>query len=84
MLFFPSAGRQPLSHLENCAQPRPATSGRVRTVFTDSQTKHLDKVFEVTDYPGVETRAELARSAGLTEETVRVSSSLEANSRLSA
>ena len=79
---FALAGRQPLSYLDNCSyqqqqhaseRPQPRPTGRMRTVFTDSQTKHLDKLFEVTDYPGVETRAELARKAGLTEETVQVS-----------
>lgn len=46
--------------------------GRMRTVFTDSQTKQLDQLFEQTNYPGVEGRAELARNMGLTEESVRV------------
>lgn len=45
----------------------------MRTVFTDSQTKQLEALFELTDYPAVEVRAELARSTGLSEETVRVS-----------
>ena len=73
--------RRPLASLDNCKQqqhhsaserPQPHPTSRMRTVFTDSQTKHLDKLFEVTDYPGVESRAELARNTGLTEETVRV------------
>uniref|UniRef100_A0AAY5LA02 Homeobox domain-containing protein n=1 Tax=Esox lucius TaxID=8010 RepID=A0AAY5LA02_ESOLU len=46
--------------------------GRLRTVFTDSQTKELEQLFDITDYPGVEARAELARNASLTEEIVRV------------
>ncbi|XP_062329254.1 dharma [Osmerus eperlanus] len=45
---------------------------RMRTVFTDSQTKDLEQLFEITDYPGVDARAELAINSGLTEETVRV------------
>ncbi|XP_035535540.1 dharma [Morone saxatilis] len=45
---------------------------RMRTVFTDSQTKQLEALFELTDYPAVEARAQLARSSGLSEETVRV------------
>ncbi|XP_051521855.1 dharma [Myxocyprinus asiaticus] len=45
---------------------------RVRTVFTDSQTEQLDRLFAITDYPTMEARAELAKSTGLSEETVRV------------
>ncbi|KAL7400054.1 hypothetical protein ABVT39_005862 [Epinephelus coioides] len=45
---------------------------RMRTVFTDSQTKRLEALFELTEYPAVEARAEVARSTGLSEETVRV------------
>uniref|UniRef100_A0A668AWE9 Homeobox domain-containing protein n=1 Tax=Myripristis murdjan TaxID=586833 RepID=A0A668AWE9_9TELE len=45
---------------------------RMRTVFTDSQVKQLEALFELTDYPAVEARAEVARSTGLSEETVRV------------
>ncbi|XP_041851057.1 dharma [Melanotaenia boesemani] len=45
---------------------------RMRTVFTDSQIKQLEALFELTDYPAIEARAELARNAGLHEETVRV------------
>ncbi|XP_059188057.1 dharma [Centropristis striata] len=44
----------------------------MRTVFTDTQTKRLEALFELTDYPPVEARAEAARSTGLSEETVRV------------
>lgn len=46
---------------------------RMRTVFTDGQTKQLEALFELTDYPAVQARAEVARSTGLSEETVRVS-----------
>ncbi|MEQ2315703.1 hypothetical protein AMECASPLE_025147 [Ameca splendens] len=45
---------------------------RMRTVFTDSQTKQLEALFELTDYPDLEARTELARTSGLSEETVRV------------
>ena len=45
---------------------------RMRTVFTDSQTMDLEQLFEITDYPGVDAREELAINSGLTEETVRV------------
>lgn len=45
----------------------------MRTVFTDSQTKQLEALFDLTDYPTAEARAEVARSTGLSEETVRVS-----------
>ncbi|XP_028275934.1 dharma [Parambassis ranga] len=54
------------------AQLQARQKARMRTVFTDSQTKQLEALFELTDYPAVEVRAELARSSGLSEETVRV------------
>ncbi|XP_031728337.1 dharma [Anarrhichthys ocellatus] len=54
------------------AQSPPRQIARMRTVFTDSQTKRLESLFEVTDYPTTEARAEVARSSGLSEETVRV------------
>lgn len=44
----------------------------MRTVFTDAQVKQLEALFDLTDYPPAEARAELARSSGLSEETVRV------------
>ncbi|XP_045930779.1 dharma [Micropterus dolomieu] len=52
------------------AQSRQKT--RMRTVFTDSQTRQLEALFELTDYPAVQARAEVARSTGLSEEIVRV------------
>lgn len=55
------------------AQSQLRQKSRMRTVFTDSQTKRLEALFELTDYPAVEARAEVARSTGLSEETVRVS-----------
>ncbi|XP_034534874.1 homeobox protein goosecoid-like isoform X2 [Notolabrus celidotus] len=45
---------------------------RMRTVFTDSQSKQLEALFESTDYPTVDARADVARRTGLSEETVRV------------
>ncbi|XP_069566579.1 dharma [Brachyistius frenatus] len=54
------------------AQLQPRQKARMRTVFTDSQTKKLEGLFELTDYPPVEARAEVARSTGLSEEIIRV------------
>lgn len=51
----------------------PRQRSRMRTVFTECQTKQLDHLFSLTDYPSVEARAQLARNTGLSEETVRVS-----------
>ncbi|XP_043115808.1 dharma [Puntigrus tetrazona] len=45
---------------------------RIRTVFTEHQTETLERLFAATDYPSSETRAELAKNTGLSEETVRV------------
>lgn len=45
---------------------------RVRTVFTDAQVRQLEALFDLTNYPPAEARAELAKSSGLSEETVRV------------
>lgn len=58
---------------EVCSQAQQRQRARMRTVFTDSQVKQLEALFELTDYPAVEARAEVARSTGLSEETVRVS-----------
>lgn len=44
----------------------------MRTVFTDAQVRQLEALFDLTDYPPAEARAELAKSSGLSEETVRV------------
>lgn len=55
------------------AQSQLRQKARMRTVFTDSQTKQLEALFDLTDYPTAEARAEVARSTGLSEETVRVS-----------
>ncbi|XP_056298024.1 dharma [Pseudoliparis swirei] len=54
------------------AQPQTRQKARSRTVFTDSQTKRLESLFELTAYPTMDARAELARSSGLNEEIVRV------------
>lgn len=48
----------------------------MRTVFTESQSRHLEALFLHTDYPTAEARAELARTSGLSEETIRVSEEL--------
>nr|ACI62769.1 dharma [Carassius auratus] len=45
---------------------------RIRTVFTDNLTEQLERLFAITDYPSAETRAELSKNTGLSEETVRV------------
>ncbi|XP_053503656.1 dharma [Ictalurus furcatus] len=58
---------------EECHQsPQHRQRNRIRTVFTESQVKQLDQLFNITDYPTAEARAQLARSTGLSEETVRV------------
>lgn len=77
-LVLSSPDMQPLAAYSGYPQPSavPLQSlhkFRVRTVFTDSQIKQLEALFEITEYPSVETRAELARRTGLSEETVRVS-----------
>ncbi|XP_035477921.1 dharma [Scophthalmus maximus] len=60
-------------HVSNAAaQPQPRQKARMRTVFTDGQTKQLEALFALTDYPAAEARAEVSRSSGLSEETVRV------------
>ncbi|XP_005929484.1 dharma [Haplochromis burtoni] len=71
------ADMQPLAAYSGYPQPSAVPPQslhkfRVRTVFTDSQIKQLEALFEITHYPSVETRAELARRTGLSEETVRV------------
>nr|XP_046169798.1 homeobox protein ANF-1-like isoform X1 [Oncorhynchus gorbuscha] len=70
-VFNDERGSQPLCTYLNQGGNQ-INRGRMRTVFTDSQTKQLDQLFEQTNYPGVEGRAELARKMGLTEESVRV------------
>ncbi|KAK5928878.1 hypothetical protein CgunFtcFv8_010161 [Champsocephalus gunnari] len=54
------------------AQSQSRQKTRLRTVFTNSQTKRLEALHEHTDYPAVDVRAEVARRTGLSEETVRV------------
>lgn len=79
MCFFSLSDAQQLARYHSYhpagvpAQPQLRQKARMRTVFTDSQTKQLEALFELTDYPAAEARAELARSTGLCEETVRVS-----------
>lgn len=57
---------------ESQLSPQHRQRNRIRTVFTESQVKQLDQLFSITDYPTAEARAQLARSTGLSEETVRV------------
>ncbi|XP_076833285.1 dharma [Brachyhypopomus gauderio] len=59
---------------ENCGfrTTQQRQRNRIRTVFTESQTKQLDQLFGITDYPSAEARAEVAKNTGLSEETVRV------------
>uniref|UniRef100_UPI0037E713C1 dharma n=1 Tax=Semicossyphus pulcher TaxID=241346 RepID=UPI0037E713C1 len=66
------AGYQGYNQAALSAQSQQRQKSRMRTVFTDSQTKQLEALFELTDYPAVEARAEVARRTGLSEETVRV------------
>ncbi|XP_041795874.1 dharma [Chelmon rostratus] len=66
------AGYHGYQHTGVSAHPQLRQKSRMRTVFTDSQTKRLEALFELTQYPAVEARAEVARSTGLSEETVRV------------
>lgn len=54
------------------AQAQLRQRARVRTVFTDAQMRQLEALFDLTDYPPAEARAEVAKSSGLSEETVRV------------
>ncbi|XP_062241327.1 dharma [Platichthys flesus] len=69
----PSPGYHGHAHSSVPAQPPPPRQkARMRTVFTDTQTKHLEALFHITDYPAVEARAGVARSTGLSEETIRV------------
>uniref|UniRef100_A0A4W5RCW4 Dharma n=1 Tax=Hucho hucho TaxID=62062 RepID=A0A4W5RCW4_9TELE len=79
--LYPSATQNRVFNDERGSQPlctyldqggNQINQGRMRTVFTDSQTKQLEHLFEQTNYPSVEGRAELARNLGLTEESVRV------------
>uniref|UniRef100_A0A3P9J782 Homeobox domain-containing protein n=1 Tax=Oryzias latipes TaxID=8090 RepID=A0A3P9J782_ORYLA len=59
-------------HSQEPQQPR--QKARMRTVFTEAQSRQLEALFQVTDYPTAEARAELSARTGLTEETIRVSS----------
>lgn len=68
---FPDAAQVSPSHHHHYQQVR--QKARMRTVFTESQSSQLEALFHRTDYPAAEARAELARSSGLSEETVRVS-----------
>ncbi|XP_003976689.2 homeobox protein goosecoid-2-like isoform X2 [Takifugu rubripes] len=54
------------------AQAQLRQRARVRTVFTDAQLRQLEALFDLTDYPPAEARAQVAKRSGLSEETVRV------------
>uniref|UniRef100_A0A8C8DQC9 Homeobox domain-containing protein n=1 Tax=Oryzias sinensis TaxID=183150 RepID=A0A8C8DQC9_9TELE len=57
-------------HSQEPQQPR--QKARMRTAFTEAQSRQLEALFQVTDYPTAEARAELSTRTGLTEETIRV------------
>ncbi|XP_053279033.1 dharma [Pleuronectes platessa] len=67
-----SPGYHGHAHSSVPALQPPRQKARMRTVFTDTQSKHLEALFHITDYPAVEARAGVARSTGLSEETIRV------------
>uniref|UniRef100_A0A8C6MD63 Homeobox domain-containing protein n=1 Tax=Nothobranchius furzeri TaxID=105023 RepID=A0A8C6MD63_NOTFU len=65
-------GVQQLGGHRGQQQVRSCQKTRMRTVFTAGQTQQLEALFNITDYPNLQARAELARGTGLSEDTVRV------------
>ncbi|CAG6008611.1 unnamed protein product [Menidia menidia] len=52
--------------------PAPRQRTRMRTVFTETQSRELEQLFLRAHYPPADARAQLAACTGLSEETVRV------------
>nr|BBA66248.1 homeobox protein Dharma [Nothobranchius korthausae] len=65
-------GVQQLGGHRGQQQVRSCQKTRMRTVFTAGQTQQLEALLNITDYPNLQDRAELARGTGLSEDTVRV------------
>ncbi|XP_067654785.1 paired mesoderm homeobox protein 2-like [Haliotis asinina] len=58
---------------DNVATEGPVSKKRrFRTTFTSEQLKALEQVFQVTHYPDINTRDDLSRKTGLSEERVQI------------